>query len=606
MGLVPRLLIVVVLAAWLAPSTGARAQLFSPGALSKAHAHLDGLDSCLKCHEPGNKLSNTRCLDCHTELKVRVAEGAGFHGRLPKSRSCASCHREHRGAKAKLIPWGAGKSAFDHSRSGWPLEGGHKKAKCADCHQPRLIRDKRIQAAQKKWKHRDTMLGLSTTCASCHFDEHRGQVKGACDKCHVEKAFAPAPRFSHNKMSAFSLTGRHKKVACAKCHDNDVDNRTPASAFPAPKSKTFTQYDDIPHARCTDCHSDPHKGKMGRRCERCHSTRGWKAIRTTAQDTGFHDKSGFPLQGAHIDVACKTCHGPFRGQKAVFKGLAHDRCTDCHNDGHVGQLPSEKGGKGPGCKRCHSVKAFVPTRYDAEAHKGARFPLEGSHRAVPCARCHKKDKRLAQKVPKATQRLLKQRDRRALVSTRVLRLPRANERCESCHDDVHKGQFAERVKAKGCNACHRASSFADLSFDHDKDSAFPLEGAHARASCTGCHRPGGDGLPAKVIRYRPVENECQGCHTDVHAGQFADAAMRTDCRRCHGADAFSPPRFDHNDAAFTSFALRGRHTEVKCASCHRTVEVQPGVQASWYRGIPKTCAGCHADQHQGRFEGFEP
>ena len=142
MGLLPRhLILAAALLAWLAPSSGAVAQLFSPGELSKAHAHLDGLDNCLKCHEPGHKLSNSRCLACHTELKTRVAKNKGFHGKLPKGRACSTCHREHRGAQAKLIPWGAGMSAFDHSRTGYNLEGGHRKAKCKSCHDIRLIRD---------------------------------------------------------------------------------------------------------------------------------------------------------------------------------------------------------------------------------------------------------------------------------------------------------------------------------------------------------------------------------------------------------------------------------------------------------------------------------
>ncbi len=44
----------------------------SPGELSREHAKFEGLQNCTKCHTLGEGLSNQKCLDCHTEIKVRI------------------------------------------------------------------------------------------------------------------------------------------------------------------------------------------------------------------------------------------------------------------------------------------------------------------------------------------------------------------------------------------------------------------------------------------------------------------------------------------------------------------------------------------------------
>ncbi len=40
----------------------------SPGALSSPHSHLEGISNCTQCHELGNKVSDNKCLACHTEI----------------------------------------------------------------------------------------------------------------------------------------------------------------------------------------------------------------------------------------------------------------------------------------------------------------------------------------------------------------------------------------------------------------------------------------------------------------------------------------------------------------------------------------------------------
>jgi len=593
----------------------ARAQFFSPGPLARPHTSLEGLEKCKQCHQEQKGLSAKLCLDCHTEINARVVKGAGFHGHMQaaKREACASCHPDHRGLDFAMVDWEGDKNKFDHKKTGWPLKGAHGKTKCDDCHQRRMMVDPAIRKLLDNYPKQTTMLGLGQRCDSCHFDEHRGQLARECQKCHDENAWKPEPGFNHN-ASAFPLKGKHKDVACAKCHPNTTDPRFVPNAFPVPRAPTFMEMKPIDHKTCESCHDDPHKGSLGPACASCHSEVGWKVIHTASgKDTSFHDKTKFPLRGGHVGVECRACHGPFPGQPAKFKGLPFAACSDCHQDAHMGQLRPKPPAKVAACDSCHTVNAFVPVRYELEQHKETKFPLEGAHGATACRSCHPTDDRLAAKIPTAVHKLLHDRKRPEVFSMAVLHPKKSPQACAGCHEDVHRGQFAEenRDAAKGdsCAGCHETTSFSDLTFDHDKDSRFPLTGKHAKTPCAACHpvERAGPGQPA-FVRYKPLSTRCGDCHADVHQGQFITAAYRPrDCDFCHKTSTFSKKTlFSHTDTRFTSFALDGKHANVPCASCHPTVQVAAGVSTVRYRPVPRTCEGCHVDFHHGQFKGFEP
>ena len=605
-----------VLAVVLAAS-GAQAQIFSPGVLSKGHAQLEGLGSCTKCHVEGSQHDNRTCLECHKEIGRRMDAERGFH-RTVQARKCAECHREHRGLNAKLIDWTPSREAFNHRLTGWPLEGAHKKPTCKTCHEARRIKDEDARVLLVD-KGRETFLGLSTECVRCHFDEHRGQEGNECQRCHNQEGFRRAPKFNHNdRSSKFPLVGKHATVQCRSCHEPLVDTTTPAGAWPAPVDVVYMQLKDIPHASCIACHDDAHRGKFGKDCLRCHTPVGWQTIKEGAQDTGFHDKHAFPLRGAHQSVSCRSCHGPFPGQAAKFKGTKFARCADCHADAHVGQLRPEEGALR--CESCHEVTGFLPVLFDVKLHESTRFPLEGAHRSVACNLCHKADAKVRERIPAAIKREIERRNRPLLVSAARLAMPdvvadalgdgkpAGPSDCNGCHADVHAGQFAKpagtapepRVEKKACAACHATSSFAELTFKHD-DSRFPLTGKHKGVACAACHTAA-RGKGAQPVAYRPLDLACASCHADEHVGQLA-RARGTDCSGCHVTTGFLPVKFDHDKQSV--FPLDGRHQQVKCAACHRVVEVN-GDKIARYKPVPTACTTCHDDEHKHAFDDFNP
>ena len=506
------------------------ADLLSPGPLAKAHEKLEGLKNCTQCHEAGQQVSDTKCLACHKELQPEIAKSTGFHGRIPPGqRSCNACHHEHQGKDFELIDWGAkGKKSFDHAKTGFLLKGKHAALDCAKCHEKP-----------------QTFLGMEgkTSCLACHKDEHRGQLGTNCAACHNENAWKPAPGFNHAKTD-FALRGAHIKVDCAKCHAREGD---------------FTRFKPVAHDSCTSCHKDPHESRFGVDCTRCHVEDSWKQLKQASQERAFHEKTRYPLRGAHQTVACKLCHGPNeRMRKAVYKNLAFAHCTDCHADAHEGQLAQNA------CERCHDVNGFKPARFELADHAKTKYPLLGSHAAVACNACHKEGKNV-----------------RGLVAFHP-----AAEKCESCHTDPHAGQLKP-----ACAECHQLSSFHEVKLDHDKDTRFALTGSHKTAQCGSCHFAAN---AKAAVRYKPIDTACASCHADAHAGQFG-----ADCARCHTTAKFNQTLFVHAPP-FTKFVLEGKHEKVACEKCHATAQLASRKLVR-YRGTVQSCEGCHADFHKGAF-----
>ena len=587
------LAIAIAVGAGLAPSPSL-ADVFSPGPLSAAHAKLEGIKNCTQCHVAGGQLSPQRCLDCHAELKDRIAKGAGFHGRLPpKEQACASCHLEHQGRDFQLVDWGAGgKAKFDHRRTGFALVGKHAQARCDQCHLDRFIADPAIKALRASHPQRTTFLGAAITCAACHFDEHRGQLGAQCRDCHTESGWKPAPGFNHAKAD-FRLEGKHQKVECLKCHLQEKDPAFAKAVLP-PVHETFSRFKPVAHASCVDCHKDPHDGRLGVDCKACHTVDDWLTVKSPGGSgtRAFHEKTRFPLRGAHQEVACKSCHGPGPDGPAVFKGLKFDTCTACHVDAHLGQIGAAR----LACDRCHSVEAFRPAHYEPADHK--TFALEGAHGAVACMLCHLVDPKLESKAT-PIRAFLHKRGRNDELSLVSFHTQGDTARCDTCHKDAHHGQFAERVRKNGCVDCHVVASFTQVRFDHAQ-TRFPLTGKHEGVACASCHVADARG----VVRYKPLEVACASCHADAHGGQFAaHPGAVVDCAGCHDARGWKPSAFVHHPP-FTNFLLEGRHQQLDCAACHREVLAPGGAHLTRYRGLPTTCAGCHVDVHRGAFEGF--
>ena len=140
---------------------------FSPGKLSIAHAKLDLSGDCQACHTKGKQLDIGKCLACHEKIKEKKELGRGLHSKA--SGTCLHCHSEHHGREYNVAYFDL--KNFDHSITGWKLEGLHNDLKCETCHK------------------KDTYLLDKTKCIDCHEDIHEGENGDDCGECHSQHTF---------------------------------------------------------------------------------------------------------------------------------------------------------------------------------------------------------------------------------------------------------------------------------------------------------------------------------------------------------------------------------------------------------------------------------
>lgn len=526
----------------------------SPGKLSRAHSELEGLKNCSQCHARKRQVDSESCLACHTLLNERISAGKGLHAN-DSFKECQTCHVEHQGEDYELIWWPDGKENLDHRDAGYELLGKHKTLKCEQCHKSQFIVEKEKFVEKQKDLNR-TFLGLNQACLTCHQDEHRAQMNESCTTCHTMDGWKPAAKFSHT-TARYQLVGRHQTVVCAACHPAVQDNKWP-------DNPAYQKIRGLAFGACTDCHTDPHNNRFGPNCENCHTPNGWSSVKTAAFD---HSKTQFPLLGKHQNVACDKCHTP--GQS--IKIARFERCTDCHADYHLGQFVDRA--QGGACEECHTVQGFSPSTFTIAQHQESDYKLAGGHLAVPCFLCHSKSN---------------------VGADETITFSFSSTRCADCHANPHKNTVEKYLNKGGCEYCHTVTSWAEKIFDH-AETGFALIGRHEKAACTSCHKQEESADRLANLVFTKLPSECQGCHADIHLGQFRkknDNAEKTvtRCERCHTPIDWLADKFDHNRDS--QFKLDGAHAYVTCEKCHPQATVKEKTVHLFK--LPHTdCSYCH-------------
>jgi hypothetical protein len=240
-------------------------------------------------------------------------------------------------------------------------------------------------------------------------------------------------------------------------------------------------------------------------CSACHSPSGWQ-LAATAGASGFdHERTGFPLRGAHVQTRCTGCH--------TGRAKPITSCDGCHRDPHRGRNDGT-------CAECHRPTAWSDTRA-LDQHRRTRMPLTGRHAMIDCAACHRRSGERAQSDVPAD--------------------------CYACHrpeyhaitvHPVHDGSDGGRPLSRDCGLCHRTSGWIPAIANPnalvtasarrtDHDARFALTtGSHRAVDCNACHL---DPRRTRLVR-------CDGCHQD--AGLRAQHRMPVSrsaaaCLGCH-------------------------------------------------------------------------
>ncbi|MEM7200611.1 MAG: hypothetical protein AAF628_10120 [Planctomycetota bacterium] len=160
-----------------------------------------------------------------------------------------------------------------------------------------------------------------------------------CNLCHVGQDWNDLVRnfeFDHERETGVPLNGAHAQAGCLRCHND----RGPVDVFAA--------------KGCAGCHEDYHFGELNRDCTSCHNEVSWYPSGQVA----MHNRTRFPLTGAHAGVACHRCHpGGWVGEFIP----TDNECVTCHRDDLAGAInpPHIPLGWVDRCNRCH-----LPTRWN--------------------------------------------------------------------------------------------------------------------------------------------------------------------------------------------------------------------------------------------------
>lgn len=366
-----------------------------------------------------------------------------------------------------------------------------------------------------------------------------GDLKGKdCGSCHNPQNWIVDTKkldFDHS-TTKFPLKGQHSSVDCQTCHTTLKFEGTPVT--------------------CSSCHTSVHGNTLSNDCQSCHTPENW----LVKEILPLHERSRFPLFGAHQTADCGMCHQNYEVRQ--FEPVQTD-CYSCHaKDYFATAVPNHPNGKfSTDCTMCHDVKA-VNWRSSNINHEF--FPLTGGHSRPSCYDCHNQ--------------------------TSFAGLSRE---CYSCHQpNFEAAKNPDHVLgnfSKQCQTCHNINAWVPAQFDHNL-TTFPLTGKHTSVQCSSCHTQGYTGTP----------KACVSCHQTDYNGttnpNHLSASFPTTCESCHSTSGWQPAQFDHDGPFFPIYSGQHRGEWNACSDCH----TNPASFADF------TCTSCHEhnqndmnSEHQG-------
>jgi hypothetical protein len=196
-------------------------------------------------------------------------------------------------------------SNFDHTTTGFPLDGQHVTVKCEQCHL------------------NGTFEGTPRACNLCHVQgnlrsavympakhiplESKAFQAADCDRCHTTNAFQGA-HFVHASVSPSNMSG----VTCLSCHNNYFQTGVPSQGHPQTNATGGAAL-SLPESGST--------ASNGTSCDQCHTTGSFSSQFMT-----------FPNGHIPTTLACQACHSAGYGvglTQMVHTGITGN-CTSCH------------------------------------------------------------------------------------------------------------------------------------------------------------------------------------------------------------------------------------------------------------------------------------
>ena len=533
-------------------------------------------------------------------------------------------------------------SEFDHSITGFTLDGNHSLLDCESCHVGGVFDE------------------LPRECSHCHDNvfaigtspSHIPVVE-ACDTCHSTLGFeasAMTTLMDHSVLAGQPCMGCHNGIDATGKSATHVQTILDCDACHNVNSWLVTAFDhnNVNGQPCVSCHNGVEAtGKHASHiassdtCDSCHLTSAWLPLTQVDHTQVFgpcvdcHDNvvsSGKPVTHISTTTLCDACHLPAPATWIPVAQVDHAQvlgvCSSCH-DGviatgkHAAHVVTTEE-----CDACHSTSQWVPAAVDhstffgncISCHDGVSASgKSASHIATSevCDACHEKFP--AGWTPVAATAV----DHSQVIGT-----------CVSCHNNVAAtGKPPAHINTTdSCDACHAAgpTPFAPVALGVDHTEVLGVcsschdgviaTGKHAThiatiEECDSCHSTS-QWVPAAVDHTGFVGN-CVSCHNGVNAsGKSINHIATTDvCDACHSVfpAQWTPvpnSSVDHNEvlgicsSCHDNIIATGKGplhivTNQECDICHATSAWIPasggpgGATPDHSTFLPSDCAGCH-------------
>ncbi|MBI2932724.1 MAG: hypothetical protein HYY16_13840 [Planctomycetes bacterium] len=368
-----------------------------------------------------------------------------------------------------------------------------------------------------------------------------------CSLCHQGGNWHEIRRdftFNHEKETGTALRGAHADAECLRCHND----RGPVGLFAK--------------RGCAGCHEDIHRGRIGTDCASCHSEADWTPVGVVA----MHNRTRFPLTGAHAAVACFRCHPA--AEAGEFVG-ALPRCESCHQTELAAARKPDHGVMGltAGCQNCHNGVSWA----------GGVFTHAGI--AGGCAACH-----------------MAEYNATTAPNHAATSVPTT---CENCHSSTswRGAPFSHTGITSGCVTCHMPDYNAATNPNH---AAMGIA-----TTCEICH--GTTTWLGAAFSHVGIASGCATCHMPEYNAttnpDHAAAGFPTTCETCHSTTTWLGATFQHTFVITSGPHKRscqechrapGDYSIVSCTHCHGRTQMDSKHRGvSGYTWSSSACISCH-------------
>ncbi|WP_455219930.1 hypothetical protein, partial [Kaarinaea lacus] len=371
-------------------------------------------------------------------------------------------------------------SEFDHSSTGFTLDGQHTLIDCEKCHLGGVFDE------------------LPRQCAECHdniftvgTNSNHIPVFEACDICHTTQGFessAMTTVMDHSILVSQPCMGCHDGVTATGKPPNHIPTVLDCDACHNVNSWLVSSFDhsSVSGQPCISCHngidaSGKHASHIpsSETCDACHRTTAWLPptqvdhSEVTGPCADCHNgfiSGGKPANHINTTMFCENCHAPAPATWSLILQVDHDHvlgsCSSCHDNviatgKHASHVTTNQE-----CDTCHSTKQWIPAAVDHSSFAGncisCHNNIDASGKSAGhisasdvCDSCHEKFP--AQWTPV---------DAAAVDHAQVIGT------CASCHNNaVATGKPATHINTTDlCDACHAAGPIpfhpAALGVDH--------------------------------------------------------------------------------------------------------------------------------------------